>query len=148
MNNNNLLEILKQSRFSALTDGILMGVGFIFIIFGIMMPLVFHTEEQIIYGLLAIIGGVVVTATGAIVEVYNWARLPLVRSLELEEKKWEGLFIRCEKCGKKTGHVLVGAANPEKGEMEETYECIRCGTTKKIYELTSDEESGKALEKN
>ena len=66
-----------------------------------MMPVVFHTEEQIIYGLLAIIGGVVVTATGAIIEVYNWARLPLVRSLELEEKKWEGLFIRCEKCGKK-----------------------------------------------
>ena len=87
MNNKNLLEILKQSRFSALTDGILMGVGFVFIIFGIMMPLVFHTEEQIIYGLLAIIGGVVVTATGAIMEVYNWARLPLVRSLELEEKK-------------------------------------------------------------
>jgi DNA-directed RNA polymerase subunit RPC12/RpoP len=107
-----------------------------------------RASEQTIIGLLAIIGGIVVTAMGGIMEVYHWARLPLVRSPELEEEKWEGLLLRCKKCGKKTSHVLISAANPEKGEMEENYKCIHCGETKKIFELASAGESAKALKED
>ena len=117
-----------------------MGIGFIFIVFGIVIPITLHARDQTINGLLAIIGGILVTAIGGIMEVYHWARLPLARPQESEEKR-RRLFFRCNKCDKKTGHVLINFANLEKGEIEETYECQECGETKKIYELASTVES-------
>lgn len=69
----NLLEEVKRHRSSALIDGICMGVGFVFIILGIMLPMI--VSGQIINGLLAIIGGILVAIIGGILEVYHWARL-------------------------------------------------------------------------
>lgn len=137
MGSRNLVDLLRRNRSSALIDGICLGIGFIFIIFGIAIPLVLRTTEQTIIGLLAIIGGILVCVVGGIVEVYNWAKLPQERSQELEERKWSGLLLRCEKCDKKTAHVLVKGVKVESGEIEEAYECLQCGETKKIYELTS-----------
>ncbi len=68
-------------------------------------------------------------------EVYHWAKLPLVQSQGLEEERLR--FFRCGNCGKKTGHVLINIANSETGELRETYECQECGEPKKIYELPS-----------
>lgn len=148
LENKTLLELLKRSRSSALIDGICMGIGFIFIVFGIVIPTILHTYEQIINGLLAIIGGIVVTSIGGIMEVYHWARMPLLHLQESEEESVEGVFLRCEKCGKKTAHFLINAVKAEKGKIEETYECMQCGERKKVYELTSAIESGPALKQN
>ncbi len=141
----NLLEFLRSSRFSALIDGICLGIGFIFIVFGIVIPTILHTRDQTINGLLAIIGGILVSAIGGIMEVYQWARLPLASSQELEEKRLR-FFFRCNKCDRKTGHVLINIVNSMTGDIEETYECQECGETKKIYELTSTVESARVPE--
>jgi len=69
----NLLEEVKQHRSSALIDGICLGIGFVFIVLGIMIPIILN--DQIINGLLAIIGGILVTIIGGMMEVYHWARL-------------------------------------------------------------------------
>lgn len=47
------------------------------------------------------------------------------------------VFLRCRKCGRKTGHVLINAVTTGKDGIEETFECQECGETKKIYELAS-----------
>ena len=47
------------------------------------------------------------------------------------------VFLRCKKCGRKTGHVLINAVTTGKDGIEETFECQECGETKKIYELAS-----------
>jgi len=52
------------------------------------------------------------------------------------------VFLRCDKCGRKTDHALVDITyTSKKGEIEETYECQECGETKKIYELASEPRS-------
>ena len=67
------VEFVKKNRFSALVDGVCMGIGFVFLILGIAMPMMMPT--QLIVGLLLIIGAILCLATGAIVEVYQWAKL-------------------------------------------------------------------------
>ena len=67
------VEVVKRNRFSALVDGVCMGIGFVFLILGIAMPMMMPT--QLIVGLLLIIGAILCLATGAIVEVYQWAKL-------------------------------------------------------------------------
>ena len=69
----NLLEEVKRHRSSALIDGICMGVGGVFIVLGIMIPIIL--SDQIINGLLTIIGGILVAIIGGIMEVYHWAKL-------------------------------------------------------------------------
>lgn len=69
----NVLEEVKRHRSSALIDGICMGIGFVFIILGIMIPIIL--SDQMINGLLAIIGGILVAVIGGMMEVYHWARL-------------------------------------------------------------------------
>ena len=73
MDQQNLREEVKRHRSSALIDGICLGVGFVFIVLGIMIPIILN--DQIITGLLAIIGGILVTIIGGMMEVYHWARL-------------------------------------------------------------------------
>ena len=73
MDQQNLLEEVKRHRSSALIDGICLGIGFVFIVLGIMIPIILN--DQIINGLLAIIGGILVTIIGGMMEVYHWARL-------------------------------------------------------------------------
>jgi len=68
-----LLEEVKRHRSSALIDGICMGVGFVFIVLGIMLPIIL--QGQIVNGLLAIIGGILVAVIGGMMEVYHWAKL-------------------------------------------------------------------------
>ena len=67
------VEVVEKNRFSALVDGVCMGIGFVFLILGIAMPMMMPT--QLIVGLLLIIGAILCLATGAIVEVYQWAKL-------------------------------------------------------------------------
>ena len=69
----NLLEEVKRHRSTALIDGICMGIGFVFIVLGIMIPITL--SDQIINGLLAIIGGTLVAIIGGMMEVYHWAKL-------------------------------------------------------------------------
>jgi len=69
----NLLEEVKRHRSSALIDGICLGIGFVFIVLGIMILIILNA--QIINGLLARIGGILVTIIGGMMEVYHWARL-------------------------------------------------------------------------
>ncbi|MFB0514425.1 MAG: hypothetical protein ACETVQ_02495 [Candidatus Bathyarchaeia archaeon] len=54
-------------------DGVCMGIGFVFIVLGVMIPIIL--SSQIINGLLAIIGGILVAVVGGMMEVYQWARL-------------------------------------------------------------------------
>jgi len=52
------------------------------------------------------------------------------------------VFLRCDKCDRKTDHVLIDiTSTSQKGEIEETYECQECGETKKVYELASERRS-------
>lgn len=67
------IEETRRHRFSALVDGICVGVGVVFILLGVLMPLT--TADMLVQGLLSIIGGLVVTTVGTVVEVYHWARL-------------------------------------------------------------------------
>jgi Na+-translocating ferredoxin:NAD+ oxidoreductase RnfE subunit len=67
------LEETKRHRFSALVDGICIGVGVVFMLLGVLMPVT--SEGMLVQGLLSIIGGLVVTAVGTVVEVYHWAKL-------------------------------------------------------------------------
>jgi len=69
----NMLEEVKRHRSTALIDGICMGIGFVFIVLGIMIPIILN--DQIINGLLAIIGGILVAIIGGTMEVYHWAKL-------------------------------------------------------------------------
>lgn len=66
-------EVIKRHRFSALVDGVCMGIGFVFLILGIAMPMMIST--QMVVGLFLIIGAILCLATGAIFEVYQWAKL-------------------------------------------------------------------------
>jgi len=66
-------DIIKGHRFSALVDGICMGVGFVFLILGIAMPMLI--SQQLVVGLLLVIGAILCLAAGAIIEVYQWAKL-------------------------------------------------------------------------
>ena len=67
------LEETKRHRFSALVDGICIGVGVVFMLLGVLMPVT--SEGMLVQGLLSVIGGLVVTAVGTVVEVYHWAKL-------------------------------------------------------------------------
>jgi formate/nitrite transporter FocA (FNT family) len=66
-------ETIKKHRFSALVDGVCMGVGFVFLILGIAMPMM--VSQQMVVGLLLIIGAILCLTAGAILEVYQWAKL-------------------------------------------------------------------------
>jgi len=66
-------DVIKGHRFSALVDGVCMGIGFVFLILGVALPMV--AAAQMILGLLMIIGAILCLATGAIIEVYQWAKL-------------------------------------------------------------------------
>jgi formate/nitrite transporter FocA (FNT family) len=66
-------DAIKEHRFSALVDGVCMGIGFVFLILGVALPMMAATE--MVLGLLMIIGAIVCVATGAIIEVYQWAKL-------------------------------------------------------------------------
>ena len=66
-------ETIKKHRFSALVDGICMGIGFVFLILGVAMPMLI--VQQIIPGLMLIIGAILCIAAGALIEVYQWAKL-------------------------------------------------------------------------
>ncbi|MGQ9565326.1 MAG: hypothetical protein ACUVT5_02120 [Candidatus Bathyarchaeales archaeon] len=68
-----IIEFIKKHRFSALVDGICMGIGFVFLILGLAMPMLM--VQQLIPGLLLIIGAILCLAAGAILEVYQWAKL-------------------------------------------------------------------------
>lgn len=63
----------RRHRFSALVDGICIGVGMVFIFLGILMPIT--SVGMLVPGLMSIIGGIVVLAIGAAVEIYHWAKL-------------------------------------------------------------------------
>ncbi|UCE96186.1 MAG: hypothetical protein JSV51_00830 [Candidatus Bathyarchaeota archaeon] len=67
------VEHIKKQRLSALVDGISMGVGVVFILLGVLMPIT--NAGMLVQGLLSIIGGIVVVCLGAILEVYSWAKL-------------------------------------------------------------------------
>lgn len=66
-------EEMRKQRFSALVDGICMGVGIVFILLGVLMPIT--SAGMLVQGLLSIIGGLVVFTVGAVVEVYHMARI-------------------------------------------------------------------------
>jgi predicted PurR-regulated permease PerM len=66
-------DVIKGHRFSALVDGICMGIGFVFLILGVAVPMMVAT--QLVLGLLMVIGAILCLATGAIIEVYQWAKL-------------------------------------------------------------------------
>jgi len=67
------VEETKSHRFSALVNGMCIGVGMIFILLGVLMPIT--SVGMLLQGLMSIIGGFVVLAVGVVVEVYNWAKL-------------------------------------------------------------------------
>ena len=67
------LEETRRHRFSALVDGMCIGVGVVFILLGVLMPLT--TVGMLVQGLLSIIGGLAVSAMGTVVEVWHWAKL-------------------------------------------------------------------------
>jgi len=68
-----MVEFVKRHRFSALVDGVCMGIGFVFLILGFAMPMLM--SQQLIPGLFLIIGAILCIAAGAILEVYQWAKL-------------------------------------------------------------------------
>ena len=68
-----LVEETRKHRFSALVNGICIGVGVIFILLGVLMPIT--SMGMLVQGLLSVIGGIVVLTVGLVVEVYNWAKL-------------------------------------------------------------------------
>ena len=68
-----LAEQVKKQRFSALIDGIFIGVGIVFILLGILMPI--SNLGMLVQGLLSIIVGIVVTAIGVTFEIYHFAKL-------------------------------------------------------------------------
>jgi Na+-translocating ferredoxin:NAD+ oxidoreductase RnfE subunit len=67
------VEETRRHRFSALVDGICIGVGVVFILLGALMPIT--SAGMLVQGLMSIIGGLVVSAVGMVVEVYHWAKL-------------------------------------------------------------------------
>ena len=67
------VEETRRHRFSALVDGICIGVGTVFILLGVLMPIT--SAGMLVQGLMSIIGGLAVMAIGAVVEVYHWAKL-------------------------------------------------------------------------
>lgn len=69
----NASDLIKRHRFSALVDGVCMGIGFVFLILGIAMPMMI--SQQMVVGLLLVIGAILCLAAGAILEVYQWAKL-------------------------------------------------------------------------
>ena len=66
-------EFVKKHRFSALVDGVCIGIGFVFLILGLAMPMLI--AQQMVPGLLLVIGAILCIAAGAIIEVYQWAKL-------------------------------------------------------------------------
>lgn len=68
-----VVEETRRHRFSALVDGICIGVGIVFILMGMLMSIT--SAGLLVQGLVSIIGGLVVLAVGVIVEVYHWAKL-------------------------------------------------------------------------
>ena len=68
-----LAEQVKKQRLAALIDGIFIGVGIVFILLGILMPI--SNLGMLVQGLLSIIVGIVVTAIGITFEIYNFAKL-------------------------------------------------------------------------
>lgn len=69
----NASDLIKRHRFSALVDGVCMGIGFVFLILGIALPMMI--SQQMVVGLLLIIGAIMCLSAGAILEVYQWAKL-------------------------------------------------------------------------
>lgn len=66
-------EETRRHRFSALVDGICIGIGIVFMLLGVLMSIT--SAEMLVLGLMSIIGGLVVLAVGVVVEVYHWAKL-------------------------------------------------------------------------
>ena len=64
---------VKKQRFSALINGMFIGVGVVFILLGILMPI--SDLSMLVQGLISIIVGIVVTAIGITFEIYNFAKL-------------------------------------------------------------------------
>lgn len=67
------VEETRRHRFSALVNGICIGVGMDFVLLGVLMSIT--SIGMLMQGLMSIIGGLVVLAIGTIVEVYHWAKL-------------------------------------------------------------------------
>ncbi|UCB61356.1 MAG: hypothetical protein JSW72_04725 [Candidatus Bathyarchaeota archaeon] len=67
------VEEKRRHRFSALINGICIGVGMVFILMGVLMPIT--SSGMLVQGLMSIIGGLVVLTVGTVVEVYHWAQL-------------------------------------------------------------------------
>ena len=67
------VEETSRHRFSALVNGICIGVGMVFVLLGVLMSIT--CIGMLMQGLMSIIGGLVVLAMGTIVEVYHWAKL-------------------------------------------------------------------------
>ena len=68
---------MKIERFSALMNGVFMGVGFIFLIWGatdIIFP-ISDTMNVIVFGLARILLGVLSLGVGAGVEAVQWAKM-------------------------------------------------------------------------
>jgi Na+-translocating ferredoxin:NAD+ oxidoreductase RnfE subunit len=70
---NSPVEEKRKHRFSALVDGICIGIGMVFILLGVLMPIT--SSGMLVQGLMSIIGGLLVLTVGAVVEVYHWAQL-------------------------------------------------------------------------
>ncbi len=67
------VEETRRHRFSALVDGICIGVGIVFVLLGVLIPIT--SFGMLVQGLMSVIGGLVVLAVGTIVEVYHCAKL-------------------------------------------------------------------------
>lgn len=66
-------EAVKNHRFSALVNGFCMGAGFVFLVAGIIMPLLM--PQQLVVGLSLVIGSILCLSLGTILEVYQLAKL-------------------------------------------------------------------------
>lgn len=66
-------EVVRNHRFSALVNGFCMGIGFVFLLSGIIMPILM--PEQLVSGLSMVIGAILCVALGIILEVYQLAKL-------------------------------------------------------------------------
>lgn len=67
------VEEAKKHRFSAVINGMCMGMGLLFLMMGILLPLLM--PHNIVQALIFIIVGIVSIAAGMGLEAYHWAKL-------------------------------------------------------------------------
>lgn len=67
------IEEAKKHRFSAVLNGMCMGMGLLFLLMGILLPLLM--PHNIVQALIFILVGVVSIAAGMGLEAYQWAKL-------------------------------------------------------------------------